>query len=108
MTEKVVSKIFKVFDRSLEFVERLNNAIHLRGFTSVDDVFEKAYSGRMAKERALDHALEEIEPDQIKRSNRIREWRKNPNEALADIGGAIASIDERVSALKSQAIAGGC
>jgi hypothetical protein len=108
LTEKVVSTILKVFDRSLELVERLNNAVRLRGFTSVDDIFQKAYSGRLARERAISFAIDEIDPGQVKRTERLKEWMKSPNSALNDISGAIASIDERVSALKSQALAGGC
>jgi hypothetical protein len=108
LTERVTSTIFQAFDRLLEFVERVNNGIRGRGFTSVEDFFEKAYAGDIAKKRALDFALEEITPDQKARVERLRTWTNDNQTALSDIGQAVAGIDEQINALKAQAIAGGC
>jgi hypothetical protein len=108
LTERVTSTIFQAFDRLLEFVERVNNGIRGRGFTSVEDFFEKAYAGDIAKKRALDFALEEITPDQKARVERLRTWTNDNQTALSDIGQAVAGIDVQINALKAQAIAGGC
>ena len=105
---EAVVKIFQAWDRVLEYLERLNNAARFRGFTSVEDLFNKAYSGELAKSRALDFAVELITPDQVKRFDTLQRWTTDNRVAVAEISQATVSIDIQINALKAQAMSGGC
>ena len=101
-------RILQAWDRVLEYLERLNNAARGRGFTSVEDLFNKAYSGELAKSRALDFAVELITPDQVKRFDTLQRWTTDNRVAVAEISQATVSIDIQINALKAQAMSGGC
>jgi benzoyl-CoA reductase/2-hydroxyglutaryl-CoA dehydratase subunit BcrC/BadD/HgdB len=106
--EKVVVGVATAFEKVLDVVDRVRNFVKGNGFQTVDDVFERAYSGRLAKERAFNSALEYIEPDQIKRSKRLDQWARDNEAPLRDIDAEIGKIDEQIRALKTQATTGGC
>jgi len=101
-------RIIQAFDRVIEFVERLNNAVRGRGFTSVQDLYEKAFSGELAKSRALDFAAEAITDDQAGRLFTLERWRGDNRKAVSDITAMVSDIDAQINALKAQAISGGC
>jgi hypothetical protein len=105
---EVAARIFQGFDKVLDLIERVNNGIRGRGFESVQSIYEKAYSGKLAKTRALDYAAEFITPDQKARLRKIEEWKKDNRKAVSEISQMAASIDEQINALKKQAMEGGC
>jgi hypothetical protein len=107
LTEKAFTVVAKVLNGLLETLERVNNYARGRGFTSVDDLFEKAYSGRLTAERAHNRAISAVDPDWA-RMNRLAEWSGDPSLSIEWIKLAIEDADGRISALKSQALAGGC
>ena len=105
---EVAALIFQGFDKVLELLERVNNGIQRRGFESVQSLYEKAFSGELAKTRALDYAAELVTPNQKARIAKLSEWKANNQKAVSEISQMAASIDEQINALKSQAMAGGC
>ena len=105
---EVAALIFQGFDKVLELLERVNNGIRGRGFESVQSLYEKAFSGELAKTRALDYAAELVTPNQKARIAKLSEWKANNQKAVSEISQMAASIDEQINALKSQAMAGGC
>jgi hypothetical protein len=105
---EVAARIFQGFDKVLDLIERVNNGIRGRGFESVQSIYEKAYSGKLAKTRALDYAVEFITPDQKARLRKLEEWKKDNGKAVSEISQMAASIDEQINALKKQAMEGGC
>lgn len=105
---EVVASIFQGFDKVLELIERVNNGIRGRGFESVQSLYEKAFSGELAKTRALDYAASMSNPDQKARVAKLSEWKGDNQKAVAEISQMATSIDEQINALKSQAMAGGC
>ena len=100
--------IFQAFNKVLDLLEAVNNAVRGRGFTTVQDFYEKAYSGELAKSRALDFAKEFITKDQMARIQTIDRWKKNPRAAAGDITAMVQDLDGRINELKAQAIQGGC
>lgn len=105
---EVVARIFQGFDKVLELIERVNNGIRGRGFESVQSLYEKAFSGELAKTRALDYAASMSTPDQKARVAKLSEWKGDNQKAVSEISQMANSIDEQINALKSQAMAGGC
>jgi hypothetical protein len=105
---EVAARIFQGFDKVLEMIERVNNGIRGRGFESVQSLYEKAFSGELAKTRALDYAASMSTPDQKARVAKLSEWKGDNQKAVAEISQMATSIDEQINALKSQAMAGGC
>ena len=105
---EVAALIFQGFDKVLELLERVNNGIQGRGFESVQSLYEKAFSGELAKTRALDYAAELVTPNQKARIAKLSEWKADNQKAVSEISQMAASIDEQINALKSQAMAGGC
>jgi hypothetical protein len=101
---RIIQGIYKVID----LIERVNNGIRLRGFESVQSMFEKAYSGELAKTRAWDFAASMSTPDQKARLAKLSEWKTDNQKAVSEISQMVASIDEQINALKSQAMKGGC
>lgn len=51
--------IIEVFDRLTDFVEKVGNFLSTRGWTSTRQLFEDAYTGRLAQRGPLGNALEE-------------------------------------------------
>lgn len=51
--------IIETFDRLTDFVEKVGNFLSTRGWTSTRQLFEDAYSGRLAQRGPLGNALEE-------------------------------------------------
>ena len=105
---EVVARIFQGFDKVLELIERVNNGIRGRGFESVQSLYEKAFSGELAKTRALDYAAELVTPGQKARVAKLSEWKADNQKAVSEISQMAASIDEQINALKKQAMEGGC
>ena len=105
---EVAARIFQGFDKVLDLIERVNNGIRGRGFESVQSLYEKAYSGKLAKTRALDYAAEFVTPDQKARLRKLEEWKQDNGKAVSEISQMTASIDEQINALKKQAMEGGC
>jgi hypothetical protein len=105
---EVAARIFQGFDKVLEMIERVNNGIRGRGFESVQSLYEKAFSGELAKTRALDYAASMSTPDQKARVAKLSEWKGDNQKAVAEISQMATSVDEQINALKSQAMAGGC
>jgi hypothetical protein len=105
---EVAARIFQGFDKVLELIEQVNNGIRGRGFESVQGLYEKAFSGELAKTRALDYAASMSTPDQKARVAKLSEWKGDNQKAVAEISQMATSIDEQINALKSQAMAGGC
>ena len=101
-------RIFQGFDRLMDFVERINNAVRGRGFESVESLYEKAFRGELAHSRALDYAAKQATPDQKARLAKIAEWKGDNKKAVYEVSQMIAGIDEQINALKAQAISGGC
>ena len=101
---RVIQGIYKVMD----LIERVNNGIRGRGFETVQSMFEKAYSGELAKTRAWDSVAQLTTPDQKARLAKLEEWRKDNRKGISEINQMVASIDEQINALKSQAMKGGC
>jgi hypothetical protein len=105
---EVAARIFQGFDKVMDLIERVNNGIRGRGFESVQSLYEKAFSGELAKTRALDYAASMSTPDQKARVAKLSEWKGDNQKAVAEISQMATSIDEQINALKSQAMAGGC
>jgi hypothetical protein len=105
---EAAARIFQGFDKVLELLERINNYARGRGFESVQSMFEKAYSGELAKARAYDFAAAMATPDQKARVAKLSEWKADNQKAVSEISQMAASIDEQINALKKQAMAGGC
>jgi len=105
---EAAARIFQGFDKVLELLERVNNGIRGRGFESVQSLYEKAFSGELAKTRALDYAAELVTPDQKARIAKLSEWKADNQKAVSEISQMAASIDEQINALKKQAMEGGC
>ena len=105
---EVAARIFQGFDKVMDLIERVNNAARGRGFESVQGLYEKAFSGELARTRALDYAAEMATPDQKARVAKLSEWKADNQKAVSEISQMVASIDEQINALKSQAMAGGC
>jgi hypothetical protein len=103
-----VVEVAAMFEKVLAFIEQFKNFAKGNGFTSVDDIFDRAFSGEIAKRRVFDSALEMIEPDQLRRIKMLDRWRRDAKAPAADIGAAIAKIDSQVEALKAKATSGGC
>jgi hypothetical protein len=101
---RIIQGIYKVMD----LIERVNNGIRRRGFESVQSMFEKAYSGELAKTRAWDSVAQLTTPDQKARLAKLNEWRADNQKGISEINQMVASIDEQINALKSQAMKGGC
>jgi hypothetical protein len=101
---RVIQGIYKVMD----LIERVNNGIRGRGFETVQSMFEKAYDGELAKTRAWDSVAQLTTPDQKARLAKLEEWRKDNKKGISEISQMVASIDEQINALKSQAMKGGC
>lgn len=101
---RVIQGIYKVMD----LIERVNNGIRGRGYETVQSMFEKAYSGELAKTRAWDSVAQLTTPDQKARLAKLEEWRKDNRKGISEINQMVASIDEQINALKSQAMKGGC
>jgi hypothetical protein len=105
---EAAARILQGFYKVMNLLERVSNGVRGRGFESVQSLFEKAYSGRLAKTRALDYAAEAVTPDQIARLRKIDEWSGDNGKAVAEIRQMTVSIDEQINALKKQAMEGGC
>jgi hypothetical protein len=103
-----VVEVAAAFEKLLGFIEQVKNAALGRGFTSVDDIFNRAYTGQIAKQRAFDSALELLEPNQVRRAKTLQRWSKDNKAPMADISAAIANLDQQIGTLKAQAMAGGC
>ena len=103
-----VTEVAAAFEKVLAFIEQVKNYATGNGFTSIDDIFDRAYSGEIAKSRAFNSAAEMLEPNQAKRYKVLERWRKDAAAPAADIGAAIATIDSQIEALKTKAISGGC
>ena len=106
---RVIQGIYKVMD----LIERVNNGIRGRGFETVQSMFEKAYSGELAKTRAWDFAAGAYidgtaTPSQRARIAKLSEWKTDNQKGISEISQMVASIDEQINALKSQAMKGGC
>jgi hypothetical protein len=103
MAKFLSTQVMPIFDKVLNLIERVNNWARGRGFQSLRDVFERAYSGEMAK-REPDFALEYITKDQQARSEIIRYWRSKKYE----IDTRVEGLNAEMNRIRSMAAKEGC
>ena len=100
--------ILTAFEKLFDFLQRVKNLAIGRGFTSVDDLFERAFSGRLARNRAFDSALEYLTPSQKQRQRLIDKWMETDRAPMGEIDRKLNDLDTQINALKTKAMAGGC
>ena len=107
-TLKLLSGIVSAMDKVLQMVERVRNFARGYGFKSVDDIFSDVYSGRIAKKREFDSAVDLFTADQAERFKLLDDF-SNDNVGLRqDLANQASALDAQIESLKNQAIAGGC
>jgi hypothetical protein len=106
--KKLVVQVATAFEKVLDFIDRIKNLAQGNGFQTVDDIFEKVYSGQIAQQRAFDSALELLTPNQVERAKTLQRWRKDNKAPLQDITKRVSDLDAQIQKLKTQATAGGC
>lgn len=76
-TEKVVNDVVvtgvRILDTLLDFIEKSNNFIRGRGWTSIKSIFEQAYSGELASTRGDLGNAYEVSPQRSEMLNAIRD-----------------------------------
>ena len=105
---KAAITVMKAFDKVLDLIERVTNYAKGNGFQTIDDLFERVYSGEIARTRAFDNALNLLEPDQTARAKRLDAWSKDNSLPGKDIDAMLSTLDTQIEALKAKATAGGC
>jgi len=97
----------KFMERLYEIFERIGNFARGNGFTSVGDLFERAYSGRLAKRRRFISAVKDFAEDGGSgRGDIAMEWfYDNHQQWLAT---EEAKLAQEELGLKQEAMAGGC
>ena len=60
LNQATMKPLAKFFDRLYDVMERVRNFAQGNGFTSVDDLFERAYAGKLAKRREIGLAFGDI------------------------------------------------
>ena len=103
----------KFTGKLMEIFERFNNWAQGNGFQNVNDIFERAYSGRMAKQGKANYAWSkalENTPDGIKRSKMLEFWiHDNDPEMAAQILNDMADqLGLEAEALRTKAMQEGC
>ena len=114
-TLKLLSGIVSAMDKVIQFVERVRNFGRGYGFKTVDDIFSDVYSGRIAKRREYDAAIDLFTEDQVERFAMLDVFATD-NMFGTDkvsllpesIGNEVRALDAQIESLKNQAIAGGC
>ena len=107
-TLNLLSGIVSAMDKVLQMVERVRNFARGYGFKSVDDIFSDVYSGRIAKKREFDSAVDLFTADQAERFKLLDDF-SNDNVGLRqDLANQASALDAQIESLKNQAIAGGC
>lgn len=107
-TLKLLSGIVSAMDKVIQFVERVRNYGRGYGFKTVDDIFSDVYSGRIAKRREFDAAIELFTEDQVERFAMLDIFATDNAGLAADLGNQARALDAQIESLKNQAIAGGC
>jgi hypothetical protein len=105
---KLVVDVIAAFEKVREVVERFRNAWQGLGFTSADDIFDRAFRGEIARRRAFDSALELVTPDQAKRFKTLERWMTDNKAPVQEVGAAISRVDQQIAALKTKALTQGC
>ena len=107
-TKNVVVQVAMAFEKVLDFVDRIKNFAKGNGFDTVDSIFERVYSGKIAQQRAFDSALELLTSDQTARAKTLQRWRKDNKAPVQDIDAALSNLDAQIESLKAKALSGGC
>jgi hypothetical protein len=107
-TLKLLSGIVSAMDKVIQMVERVRNFGRGYGFKTVDDIFSDVYSGRIAKRREFDAAIELFTEDQVERFAMLDIFATDNVGLAADLGNQARALDAQIESLKNQAIAGGC
>ena len=97
----------KFMERLYEIFERIGNFARGNGFTSVGDLFERAYSGRLAKRRRFISAVKDFAEDGGSgRGDIAMEWMYDNHQQW--LAAEEARLAEQELGLKQEAMAGGC
>ena len=107
-TLKLLSGIVSAMDKVIQMVERVRNFGRGYGFKTVDDIFSDVYSGRIAKRREFDAAIDLFTDDQVERFAMLDIFATDNVGLAADLGNQARALDAQIESLKNQAIAGGC
>jgi hypothetical protein len=92
----------KFFDRLYDLFERVRNFAEGNGFTSVDDLFERAYAGKLAKRREIGLVF-----DDIGREPFASDWLSD-NAMSERLALMESEANLKQAALRQQAIKEGC
>lgn len=106
--KKMIVQVAQAFEKLADFIDRVKNFAQGNGFQTVDDIFERVYSGQIAKQRAFDSALELLTPNQVERAKTLQRWRKDNRAPVQDIAQRVSDLDAQIESLKAKATAGGC
>ena len=97
----------KFMERLYEVFERIGNFARGNGFNSVGDLFEQAYSGRLAKRRRFISAVKDFAEDGGSgRGDIAMEWLYDNHQQW--LAAEEARLAEEELGLKQEAMAGGC
>lgn len=97
----------KFMERLYEVFERIGNFARGNGFNSVGDLFERAYSGRLAKRRRFISAVKDFAEDGGSgRGDLAMEWLYDNHQQW--LAAEEARLAEQELGLKQEALAGGC
>ena len=107
-TLKLLTGLVSAMDKVIQMVERVRNFGRGYGFKTVDDIFSDVYSGRIAKRREFDAAIELFTEDQVERFAMLDIFATDNVGLAADLGNQARALDAQIESLKNQAIAGGC
>ena len=107
-TLKLLSGIVSAMDKVIQMVERVRNFGRGYGFKTVDDIFSDVYSGRIAKRREFDSAVDLFTADQAERFKLLDDFANDNIGLRQDLANQASALDAQIESLKNQAIAGGC
>jgi len=107
-TVKLLAGVVSGMDKVLQVIERLRNFARGYGFKTVDDIFSDVYSGRIAKRREFDSALDLFTEDQAERFKLLDDFTNDNIGLRQNLANQANALDAQIESLKNQAIAGGC
>ena len=102
LNQATMKPLAKFFDRLYDVMERVRNFAQGNGFTSVDDLFERAYAGKLAKRREIGLAFGDIGREPF-----ASDWLSD-NAMSERLAAEEAATNAQQAELRNKAIKEGC
>ena len=102
LNQATMKPLAKFFDRLYDVMERVRNFAQGNGFTSVDDLFERAYAGKLAKRREIGLAFGDIGREPF-----ASDWLSD-NAMSERLAAEEAATSAQQAELRNKAIKEGC